>query len=63
MYRAYTRTDDESVRPLPLAKWYPLLLFQREHDNGQSEHVGLARARESNANHVPPTKTKNKNKL
>ena len=54
---AYTGADDESVRPLPLAKREPLFLLQTEHDDGEGEDQGLARACESYPYHVPATQT------
>lgn len=57
---SYRGTDDEAVGPLPLVEGQPLLLLQREHDDGQSEDKSLARAGEGNANHVSAWKTEKK---
>lgn len=49
---SYGGTDDEAVGPLLLVEGQPLLLLQREHDDGQSEDKSLSRTGEGNANHV-----------
>ena len=54
---SYWWTDDESIGPLPLAEGQPFLLLQAEHDDGESEHQGLSRASEGNANQVSTCQT------
>lgn len=39
---SYRGADDESIRPLSLGERQPLLLFQAEHDDWQSEYQCLA---------------------